>query len=205
MSAVSNRCGDKLAFRIPTCIRGRGRIPDILIQVDPKPFTVDFKSGIFCFMKRAKYMAMGPMYELRIEEGGLDEYGNVMSIAHMPFERIRVIPHNIQIHPVRNLPNGFQLTYVPEDERVRIRVPIEFINEEKSPGINSGGWLNRFLWNIEIAVDPFVPPPPFAEVDVGALTFKQRVTIEDLMFARKGEGCDTVLPASTPVATISKF
>lgn len=179
-------------------------VPDVLIQVDPVPIVKDLQNEMYCFQKRAVYLATGPLYELRIHPTGLDEYNEVIKTDHLPFERLRVVVHNLMVHPVSMAPRGLQLTYVPENERVRMRIPIVFINEEKSPGIRDGGWLNRLLWNIEIFVDAFVPPPRFALMDVGDLHLRKKLFVHDLQFDRKGEGCGTILPGDTPAVIVSK-
>lgn len=165
----------------------------------------DYHSHLFCFQTRAKWLLTGPLYELRIEEGAIDEYGDVMDVSHIPFERIRVIAQNIVIHPVKNRPWGFQFTYAPEDTSIRVRIPIYALNEEKAPGIRAGGWLNQLKRNIDVIVEPFVKPPKFSTIDVANLGMGERLTMRDVMFQGKGEGCQTLLPEDTITTKISKI
>lgn len=147
----------------------------------------------------------GPLYELIIEEGALDEYENMIDISHIPFERVRVLCQNIRIHHMRNTPHGFQLTYAPEDESVRIRIPIFPRNEDKSPGIESGGYLNEFKRYVDVRVDPYAKPPLYATVDVGHLEMKQRITMADVFFEGRDEGCHPIMADDVVYAMVSKI
>lgn len=190
--------------RVPTNLRGCNLIPDLLLQIDPKPIVADYFGKRFCLQTHAKWLLTGPLYELRVEEGALDEYGNMMDVSHVPFERVRVIIQNIQIHHLKNVPTGFQLTYAPEDSAVRVRIPIYPINVEKAPGIRSGGWLNELRRNIDVRVEPFAKPPPFSTIDVGELRMRQKLTVADVMFEGKGEGCHVIQEDDVVTTMISR-
>lgn len=144
------------------------------------------------------------MYDLGVESGGLDEYDQLIDINGIPFERIRVIAKNVQIHYMKHEPVGLELLYAPEDEPIRMRLPIRIMNREKAPGLRDGGWLNQLRRNIEVRVDPFVKPPQDCTLDVGNLGMKQRLCIGDLVFDGKGNGVTSILPYDTPTTIVSK-
>lgn len=127
-----------------------------------------------------------------------------MDVTDVPFERIRVVMKNVQIHYLKDEPVSFNLIYAPEDEPVRVRLPIRCINMEKSPGLRDGGWLNELRTNIEVRVDPFVNPPLDCTLDVGSLCMKQRLHIGDILLEGRGNGITPILPDDTVTTMVSK-
>jgi large subunit ribosomal protein L25 len=59
------------------------------------------------------------------------------------------MPRCVDYHPVSGIPLHVDFLRVNEDSEVNVTVPIEFINEDKSPGIKKGGILNVVVRNIE--------------------------------------------------------
>src|SRR5690606_40790467 len=57
-------------------------------------------------------------------------------------QKIRVLPKEYQLDPVRDFPVHVDLLRVSRDTLVTVQIPVRFINEEKSPGIKRGGVLN---------------------------------------------------------------
>lgn len=190
--------------RIPLIVRGRGRFPDLQIQTDPAPFIKDYVSSLYCHQRFGKTILQGPLYELRIESGGLNEFGELMDISDVPFERIRVMMKNVQIHFMKDEPVSFGLIYAPEDEPVRVRLPIRCINTEKSPGLRESGWLNQIKSNIEVRVEPYVKPPLDCTLDVGGLRMKEKLRIGDILLEGRGNGITPILPDDTITTMVSK-
>ncbi|CAN8071878.1 unnamed protein product [Agarophyton chilense] len=189
---------------IVACVEGRNKFPDLILQVPKAPLLEDMLAGRFALQKRGKTRFVGPLYELAIEEHAVGEYGKLLDTASLPFERIRVLAHNIRIHPVGEYPLGVSFRYSPENEPVRVRVPMVCINQEKSPGIRDGGWLNRLQKYIDINVAPFTPAPQFVTMDVSGMGMKEKRFVRDLQFEKKGDGCRTVLGDDEPAVVISK-
>lgn len=54
----------------------------------------------------------------------------------------RVLPKEIQIHPVTDNPLHVDFMRVDEKTKISVSVPVVFKNEEKSPGLKKGGMLN---------------------------------------------------------------
>lgn len=168
------------------------------------PLLEDLMSGRFAYQKRGKTRFVGPLYELVIEQSTTDEYGEVLRTSHLPFERIRVLAHNMRIHPLTDKPLGVSFRYSPENEPVRVRVPMHCINQEKSPGLREGGWLNRLERYIDINVAAFTPAPSLVTMDVSGMEMKQKRCIADLEFERKNQGCKLVLDEDVTAVVISK-
>lgn len=57
-------------------------------------------------------------------------------------EKIKVLPREVQLHPVTDIPLHADFLHVNDDTPVIVGVKIDFINREKSPGLKRGGILN---------------------------------------------------------------
>ena len=65
-------------------------------------------------------------------------------------KKIRVLPKDYQLDPVRDFPMHVDFLRVGKDTQVNVNVPVHFINEEKSPGLKRGGVLNIVRHEVEV-------------------------------------------------------
>ncbi len=115
------------AGRVPGVIYG-GREEAVLITVDPRELGRELhKIGFFA-----------TLFDLTLE-----------GAAH------RVLPRDVQFDPVTDKPLHVDFLRVTRDSKVVVQVPVEFINEIRSPGLKRGGVLNIVRHEIELrcAVD----------------------------------------------------
>jgi large subunit ribosomal protein L25 len=66
----------------------------------------------------------------------------------------RVLPRDIQFHPVNDKPEHIDFQRVGASTRVRVEVPVKLENVEKSPGIKRGGVVNLVRHEIELWANP---------------------------------------------------
>ncbi|MDQ0321227.1 large subunit ribosomal protein L25 [Pararhizobium capsulatum DSM 1112] len=83
-------------------------------------------------------------------------------------EKIRVLPKDYQLDPVRDFTMHVDFLRVSADSQVTVEVPVHFINEEKSPGIKTGGVLNIVRHEVELHVSAD-DIPEFITVDLTGL------------------------------------
>lgn len=90
-----------------------------------------------------------------------------------------VIPQAIQLHPVSDMPMHVDLYRVSASQVLAIEVPVHFINEEDSPGLNGDGALNVVRHAVELSVraDSI---PDFIEVDLAGLDIGDNARISDV-------------------------
>jgi large subunit ribosomal protein L25 len=89
-------------------------------------------------------------------------------------EKFHVIPREIQIHPLKETPIHADFYRVKEGEKVKVALPVEFINRQKSPGLKRGGVLNIVRRNVMV----FAPADNIPEkliADVGDLKIGDNV------------------------------
>ena len=63
---------------------------------------------------------------------------------------IKVLPREIQTDPLNDKPVHIDFLRVNDESKINISVPIIFINEDKSPGLQSGGVLNTVRREIDL-------------------------------------------------------
>ena len=77
----------------------------------------------------------------------------------------RVIPRDVQVDPVRDLPLHVDFLRVGKDGLIRVGVPVRFTNELLSPGLKKGGVLNIVRHDVEVTC-PYDHIPAFFEIDL---------------------------------------
>ena len=63
----------------------------------------------------------------------------------------RVIPREVQVDPVRDFPMHVDFLRVSRSSRIDVDIPVQFINEDASPGLKRGGVLNIVRHSIEFS------------------------------------------------------
>jgi large subunit ribosomal protein L25 len=64
--------------------------------------------------------------------------------------KIRVIPRDVQVDPVKDTPLHVDFLRVGKDGIIRVAVPVKFANEALSPGLKRGGILNIVRHEVEV-------------------------------------------------------
>ena len=84
----------------------------------------------------------------RFEEGGF--YSKIFEIE-IGDKKEAVVVKSIQRHKVKNNPIHVDFQRVDEKTRIVISVPVEFTNQELSPGLKQGGVLNVVRRDLELS------------------------------------------------------
>ncbi len=110
------------AGRVPGVIYGE-KAPPTLIDLDPKTVQAEIdKPGFFTRV-------------FDVEIGGKVQ---------------RALARDIQLHPVTDRPEHVDFMRVGATTRIRVGIPVKFINQDKSPGLKRGGVLNVVRHTIEV-------------------------------------------------------
>ena len=70
----------------------------------------------------------------------------------------RVLPRDVQLHPVTDVPEHIDFLRVSSTTRISVEVPVEFKGEDESPGLKTGGVLNVVRYNVEVSCTPDLIP-----------------------------------------------
>ena len=107
--------------RVPAVVYG-GTEPPLSVTVDERTLVREYHKGGFANRL------------LDLEVGG---------------QKQRVLPREIQLHPVSDRVLHVDFLRLAADAQVRIAVRVVFVDEEESPGIKRGGVLNVVRYEIE--------------------------------------------------------
>jgi len=84
----------------------------------------------------------------RFEEGGF--YSKIFEVD-LGEKKEPVVVKSIQRHKVKNHPIHIDFQRVDDKTRIIISVPVEFVDQETSPGLKQGGVLNVVRRDIELS------------------------------------------------------
>jgi large subunit ribosomal protein L25 len=88
----------------------------------------------------------------------------------------RVIPRDVQVDPVRDFPIHVDFMRVSRSSRITVEVPVQFINEDASPGLKRGGVLNIVRHAVELSC-PADAIPDRITVDLTGLAIGDSIHI----------------------------
>ena len=86
----------------------------------------------------------------------------------------------LNMHPLKMRVQHIDFQRVSKDKKVQLKVPLHFVNAEKSPGVKEqGGLVSHVLNELNVSCLPD-DLPEFIEVDLAALTVGHSVHVRDL-------------------------
>ena len=88
------------------------------------------------------------------------------------------------MHPFKAQVQHVDFQRVSKDRKIHMKVPLHFINAEKSPGVKEqGGLPNHVVNELDISCLPD-DLPEFIEVDMGNLTVGHSIHVKELVFPK---------------------
>ncbi|MEM7212313.1 MAG: 50S ribosomal protein L25/general stress protein Ctc, partial [Pseudomonadota bacterium] len=75
---------------------------------------------------------------------------STLCLLQLGKDEIRVLPREVQVHPVSDEPLHADFVRVSRGATVTVTVQVAFLNEETSPGLKRGGVLNIVRREIEV-------------------------------------------------------
>ncbi len=79
-----------------------------------------------------------------------------------------VVLKDLQRHPAKPFILHMDFQRVQSDEKIRLHVPIHFLNEETCPGVKSGGQASHVMADLDISCLP-KDLPEFIEIDMAEM------------------------------------
>jgi large subunit ribosomal protein L25 len=104
-------------------------------------------------------------------------------------KKSRVIPRDVQLDPVKDFPIHVDFQRIGAGSRLRVNVPVKFINELASPGLKRGGVLNIVRHDVQVTC-PADKIPAFFEFDLTGLEIGRSIHISA---TKLPEGVKTVI------------
>ena len=92
----------------------------------------------------------------------------------------QVLLRAVNMHPYKPQVQHIDFQRVSKDKKIHVKVPLHFINAEKSPGVKEqGGVVSHILNELDITCFP-ADLPEFIEVDLGNLAVGNSIHARDL-------------------------
>ncbi len=136
-------------------------------------------------------------------------HASVLTLA-LDGAKEQVLLRAVNMHPFKMEVQHVDFQRVSADEKIHIKVPLHFVNAEKSPAIkDQGGLITHVLSEIDVRCLP-ADLPEFIEVDLSAIAIGHSIHIRELTmpkgveFALGGNENPTVASAQIPKAAIAE-
>lgn len=129
LSAVARSSVGKGAAR---AVRKQGLVPAVIYGDKKPPVSITIKNN-----EAIK----------RIHGGG---FLSTLIDVDVEGDTIKVIPRDYQLDPVSDKIMHIDFLRIGKGSRITLEIPVNFINEEKCPGLKSGGVLNIVRHTVEI-------------------------------------------------------
>ncbi len=133
----------------------------------------------------------------RIHAGG---FMTTVAVIDVNGEKIRVLPKDYQLDPVRDFTMHVDFLRVSKNSTVTVEVPVHFINEEKAPGIKEGGVLNVVRHTVELLVAADAIPESLT-ADLSGLKIGDGIHISNI--ALPAGAAPTITDRDFTIATIA--
>ncbi len=146
--------------------RRDGYVPGVVYGGDADPQAIQIPFNVL-FKKLKDGRFLSTLFNLKIEGQ----------------EDVRVICRGVQRHVVKDLPTHLDLLRLKRTSKIKLYIPVEFVNEEVAPGIKKGGVLTVVRNEVELEVTAGDIPESIvvdlADKDVGDTFTISQVTLPE--------------------------
>ncbi len=169
-------------------LRHEGKVPAVIYggDAEPQSLTLDHDS-MFHHLEHEAF------------------YSHVLTVM-VDGKAQKAVLKDLQRHPAKPIIMHADFLRVSANEKLRMTIPLHFINEETAPGVKvGGGMISHNITEVEVSCLP-KNLPEYIEVDLGALEMDQSIHLSDLVMPK---GVDLVElmhgdDHDQPVASIHK-
>ena len=143
-------------------LRHMGLVPAILYGGDKEPVKLEIDhQALVLNLRNERFHAS----ILTLDVGGTKE---------------QVLLRSVNMHPFKLQVQHIDFQRVSKDRKIHMKVPLHFVNAEKSPGVKEqGGVVNHVMNELDIVCFPD-DLPEFVEVDLGSLSVGKSMHVREL-------------------------
>ena len=147
-------------------LRIAGKVPGILYGGDQAPVNIELDhKDLFINLKNERFHAS----ILTLDLAGTKQ---------------QVLLRAVNMHPFKLQVQHVDFQRVVKDKKIRMKVPLHFVNAEKSPGVKEqGGVVSHVLNELDVVCLPD-DLPEYIEVDLGNLAVGHSIHVRDLALPR---------------------
>ncbi|MGF1546170.1 MAG: 50S ribosomal protein L25/general stress protein Ctc [Thiotrichales bacterium] len=118
-------------------------------------------------------------------------YSHILTVEIANGSTEKVVLRDIQRHPYKPAILHMDLQRVSDNEKIRVHVPLHFINEDISRGVKQGGQVSHLMVEVEVQCLPR-DLPEFIEIDLANVEVGQTIHLTEL-----------VLPANVEIVALT--
>ena len=143
-------------------LRRLGKVPGILYGGDKSPVNIELDhQDLFLNLRNERFHA------------------SILTLA-LDGTKEQVLLRSLNMHPFKPQVQHIDFQRVSKDRKIHMKVPLHFVNAEKSPGVKEqGGVVNHVLNELDIVCFP-ADLPEFIEVDLGNLAVGHSLHVREL-------------------------
>jgi large subunit ribosomal protein L25 len=143
-------------------LRRAGRVPGVLYGGKEAPVNIEFDHNhLFQAARKEAFHA------------------SIISLV-LDGQKLEVLLRAMNMHPFKLEVQHVDFQRVLADQKIHMRVPLHFVNQEQSPAVKSAGAVvNHVLNDIDVSCLP-ADLPEFIEVDLSNLTIGHSVPVKEL-------------------------
>jgi large subunit ribosomal protein L25 len=179
--SVSAEMRDRAGKGVARAHRRAGRVPAVIYgnKLDPVSISVE--------QRELERLINDPRFFNQIFEVQVND------------ETHQVLARDLQLHPVSDRPLHVDFLRFNENTRIVLEIPVDFLNEEVSPGLKRGGVLNIVRREIELLCSP-LNIPEILTADLTGLDIGDSIHISAIELP---EGVEVTTDRDFTVATIA--
>jgi large subunit ribosomal protein L25 len=147
-------------------LRRLGKVPGIVYGGDKGPINIELEhQELFLNLRNEKFHA------------------SILTLA-MDGGKEQVLLRAVNMHPFKLQVQHIDFQRVSKDKKIHMKVPLHFVNAEKSPGVKEqGGVVNHVLNELDIVCFPD-DLPEFVEVDLSSLSVGRSLHVRELQMPK---------------------
>jgi large subunit ribosomal protein L25 len=105
-------------------------------------------------------------------------YSHILAVS-IDGAKHKVVLKDLQRHPSKPFVTHIDLLRVSDADRIKMHVPLHFLNEDTSVGVKTGGQISHHMSDVEV-ICAAKDLPEFIEVDMAEVGVGQIVHLQDL-------------------------
>ena len=143
-------------------LRRTGRIPGIVYGGDATPQSISFEANEL--MRNMEQEAF---------------FSSILTVT-IDGQGLQAIVRDVQVHPAKRLVWHLDLQRISATEKLRLSVPLHFLNEATAPGLKQGGGtFSHVMTEVEVTCLP-KDLPEYIEVDVGHMELDDTIHLSQI-------------------------
>ena len=142
-------------------LRREGKVPGVIYGAGKEPASISLEHHVL-------------QHQLENEAF----FSHILTVKYGKNEE-QAILKDLQRHPSKPVITHVDLQRVSAKEKIRVHVPLHFLNEETAPGVKAGGLVSHNITEVEVSCLP-KDLPEFLEVDLGNLNLDEVVHLSNI-------------------------